>query len=349
MTGISERWETFWSRGPTDRPLIGVAIEGPGLGILSAEHSGELRADRLDPESHAGACDAFWREVEGAGGDSVWAASAFQGLPWTEAICGCQIRPSGDSYWADRPRSRLDVCLDSWRDSPWLAMLKETTRTLAARQNRTYPVGIPVLRGPADVLSALMGPQAFALAAYDDPMVLAGLMDRCTEVCREVYTELLDLLDSFDEGFVQASRQVWAPGPCIETQQDAASILSIAHYRQFIRSSDEELTGIAPYQYRHLHSGALQHLRDVLELPGLAAVQITIDEAGPPLEAVGEAIRTVQAAGKPAIVHGSIGPAGMAKLVSSLSPVGLYIAARARSRSAAASLLREAAALIDVT
>jgi hypothetical protein len=256
-----------------------------------------------------------------------------------EAICGCPVFGAGGSLWAEPVKGAPEGHLADWRESPWYALLLEVTRALAHHARGRYPVGLPVLRGPADILSAMRGSSVFCLDFYDAPRRLQVWLSSCNAIYLEVVRETLAVLSSFGQGIVQASRQLWAPDLCLEIQEDAAALISPAHYRAFILPLDRQLWGVAPYAFRHLHSTAMHYLNDLLNEPELRAIEITVDDGGAPVEMVAERAAEVQRAGKPVILHGTLSPGEIVTLVRGLSPIGLYIATRASSVVEATRLL----------
>ena len=336
------RWRGFWQREAVDRPLLGAAFEMPIPTEALPSGESRLAPKDLNLEAYMAACDQAWEETRHLRGDAIWAAAPFQGLPWMEAICGCGIVHSGGSLWAEPITQEPEVHLAHWRKSPWLAQLLIATSALAEHGRGRYPVGLPVLRGPADIVSAMRRPANFCLDFYDAPGRLRIWLSSCKAIYEEVVEAVLAVLAPFNDGCAQVSRQVWAPGACLETQEDAASLISPQHYRKFILPLERELWRLAAYAFRHVHSNAMHQLDDLLSEPALRAVEITLDDVGPPLVKVAQRIAQVQAAGKPVIVHGTMNAQGMAELVQHLSPVGLYIAARTKSASAGNRLLYSA-------
>jgi len=314
-----------------DRPLIGAALELPESNAAFHLPAGHVRPTDLELASYLKTCDHIADVAQSIPGDSIWAAAPFQGMPWMEAICGCEVHCTGDSLWAERVESEPEESLVRWRESPWLDLLLEATHGLAAHADARYPVGPPVLRGPADVVSAMRGPNVFCMDFYDRRKSLLRWLEIATDACVAVIREVLALLGPFDTGCVQASRQVWAPGACAETQEDAAALLSPSHYQQFILSLDRQIWENVPYVSFHLHSASLQHLDFLLTEPGLPAIEITADVAGPPPAVLIQKAARVQGAGKSVILHGTFSAQDIAELMAGLSPAGLYIAARVKS------------------
>ena len=321
-------WRDFWERKPVSRPLFGTALEILSAAVAVCGKEGVILPTHLDMRAYLDTCDSVAAEARTINSDSVWAASAFQGLPWMEAILGCSVHYAGGTFWAEPPSTPIEEIIADWRSSPWLTSLIEMTKTLATHADGQYPVSTPVLRGPADIVAALRSSSVFCMDCYDAPEQLQLWLAECANAYREVVRALIAVLSHHSQGNVQASRQVWAPDLCFETQEDAAALISPAHYRKFILPRDRELWELAPYTFHHLHSTALHYLTDLLSESRLRAIEITLDEGGPPLSTIMDKVRQVQAAGRPVILHGALTAEDMAMLARSLPSAGLYIAAR---------------------
>ena len=95
---IAERvggFRRFYAR-TNERPLLGFAC-GSEFPLFRYRASRSLPSDRaIQPEdinAVAYAADAarLFREHEDCGGDFIWSASAFWGVPWIEAALGCPV------------------------------------------------------------------------------------------------------------------------------------------------------------------------------------------------------------------------------------------------------------------
>ena len=98
-------------------------------------------------------------------------------------------------------------------------------------------------------------------------------------------------------------------------------------YREFVAPLDREMARQFDYSIIHLHSGQLQMLSAVLDIPELTAIQIAIDPApyAPPAGELLEHFEAVQQAGKSLLLTGPVTPGELEQLLAKLSPVGLAL------------------------
>ena len=91
-----ERFRRFYAR-ENDRPLLGF-FAGSEYPLHRYRAAGRLPDTRplaphdFDVERYLGDCDDLFAQHEDCGGDFIWSASAFWGIPWLEAAIGCPIR-----------------------------------------------------------------------------------------------------------------------------------------------------------------------------------------------------------------------------------------------------------------
>ena len=89
------RFRRFYQRA-NERPLLGFFV-GSDYPLRRYRASEALPSDRpLAPEDFTVApylddCDRLFDLHEACGGDFIWSASAFWGIPWLEAALGCPI------------------------------------------------------------------------------------------------------------------------------------------------------------------------------------------------------------------------------------------------------------------
>ena len=89
------RFRRFYQRA-NERPLLGFFV-GSDYPLRRYRASDALPSDRpLVPEDftvgpYLDDCDRLFELHEACGGDFIWSASAFWGIPWLEAALGCPI------------------------------------------------------------------------------------------------------------------------------------------------------------------------------------------------------------------------------------------------------------------
>ncbi len=282
---------TFWARQKQPRPLAsfrvgdfffarhfqaGLPLLEPGK-IISPEMLivSEFRADY----------ERMFREAEELGQDGFWTGEPYTGIPWMEAILGCPIRAGRESF-TSRPRfSSPAEALEEVRfepQNPWLAKYLEFTAALAGQSRGRFPVAMPIMRGPSDMLGALLGQQEMVLALMEaDPQVMHRLIERVTRTFMAVLEAQRRLTPPFYGGTSLGFYHVWAPGPSIWFQDDLSSLLSPKLYREFFLAAARLILAGHAYTAVHLHPSSFFILDELLTLEGLKVIQVNKDIGGP--------------------------------------------------------------------
>jgi hypothetical protein len=226
-------------------------------------------------------------------GDLLHTECAFSRIPWMEAIVGCPIHSGADEAMWPGPvlgpsHEGMDRIVPK-EDNPWLLKLLAVTRALVEANDGSYLVTHTLMRGPVDLLSALLGDVRMGLALYDDPVQIAEVLGRATEAFLKVARAQYALLPPFEGGWAPWTYSLWAPGTVIRLQSDSASQLSPAMYEEQILPHDRAILGAFDYSILDLHSGGTLHLLPVLlEVDELSAISVTLDpyESAPSVAAL---------------------------------------------------------------
>jgi hypothetical protein len=335
------RHRAFWSLAEVDRPLLTILPPSPWPPLqiptppgIELPAEGYLSPEMLDPERYFRLLCDRWDSVGPIEGDQFRTMTAYWYVPWLEAICGCPIwyvRDSGTMYsmlptggWDAARRLRID------RNNPWLRKLREFYVTLRELNAGRYPLGVAMpMRGPIDLLGALVGVEAMCLAFAEDTPLAQEVLTILTDIWIEVVGEQLALLPSFEGGVACCEHYgLWVPGLNAVTQCDLAVAVSPRTYARFLVPCDERICASMAYPIIHLHSAAMHVLEPVLSVSAFAAIQVVVDP-GPDDPRIVDLIpyfQRVQAAGKPLIVHCTAIPrSDLDLLLTALSPRGLCI------------------------
>jgi hypothetical protein len=329
------RNKAFWERGPAQRALFGVnvnitfpAVRFSGFAI----GPGRITPGMIDPEAFLDDWDRSFARNENRGEELLMVASPYSGIPWMEAIAGCEvyISPESGSIWAEHPDPSWESlsAVEFNPGNPWLGKLVECTVALREHAAGRYPVSTPILRGVSDIAAALLGPQRLALECYDHPPELRQLLGRCTEIWQAVGQRLTRAFGSFHGGQCAGRRRVWAPGTCLLYQDDAASVLSPALFRDFVVPREDEILKQYGRTMIHTHSGTLQiMLEGLLSLQSLHAIEVQFDPSGPILPALIGLLKRIQG-DKALVISGELHDLtreGIKLLLDELSPCGFAL------------------------
>jgi hypothetical protein len=341
------RFRRFYQR-TNERPLLGFFV-GSDYPLRRYRAADALPSGRpLAPEDfevapYVADCDRLFDLHEACGGDFIWSASAFWGVPWLEAALGCPIFAdhATGSIHAQRPAhfSGADSIPAFDAGSPWMRLAVEFLERLAEQGRGRWPIGTTRMRGIADLLSALYGGTEFILAMLERP-------EEVTQVCRKLadfwiaFGRLqLEHIPLFHGGVGSFYYNLWAPPGTIWHQEDAAALLSPALYDEFIREHDERIARAFEGVIMHQHPTKFVPTDFYLQMPFLA-LELHVDEGGPPAEALHAAHLKILAH-KPLIIWGNLSPHDLDWLSRKLPPAGLAVIAVVTSPEQAGQVWRQ--------
>ena len=281
----------FWARGKQPRPLASFRVGDfffarhfqAALPLLQPDKP--ISPEMLIVSEFLPDYERMLREVEELGQDGFWTGEPFTGIPWMEAILGCPIRAGRESFtsrpWLSSPEEALEkVRFDP--QNPWLDKYLEFTTALVAESRGRFPVSMPIMRGPTDMLGALLGQQEMVMALMEtDPQVMHRLIERVTQAFLAVIEAQRRLTPPFYGGWALGFYHIWAPGPAIWFQDDLSAILSPSLYRQFFLDSARLILAGHDHTAVHLHPSSFFILDELLTLENLKAIQVNKDISGP--------------------------------------------------------------------
>ena len=141
---------------------------------------------------------------------------------------------------------------------------------------------MPIMRGPSDMLGALLGQQEMVLALMEaDPKVMQRLIERLTRAFLSVIDAQCRLTPSFYRGSALGFYHIWTPGKAIWFQDDLSAILSPKLYRQFFLESARLILAGHDFNAVHLHPASFFILDELLTLENLKVVEVNKDIIGP--------------------------------------------------------------------
>lgn len=323
---------TAWLERANDRPLIGFSLgsyyplERYSRGVKSLRN-GPVRPDDIVVGGYLEDSDRLYELHEQAGGDFIFSAAPFFGIPWVEAALGCGVvadhqagstRSVPPASFAEHP-----VIPQFSEKNPWVAKMLEFIPALSARSGGRYPVGVTLMRGVSDLLSALYGASDFVYRMTDEPDEVRDVVAALTEFWIAFGRSLLEHLPLFHGGTGSFLYNLWCPGKMIWLQEDAVALLSPALYEEFILPADQRIATAFEHTVMHLHPTRLIPTR---QLAGsrLAAIELHIDHDGPRAAALEPHYRTVLDT-KPLLIWGDVTEADLEFILTKLPHAGLAV------------------------
>jgi len=251
---------------------------------------------------------------------------------WLEALAGCPIMASANSCVSRPIEQPVEAALQAMPlrralESPWLPVMDELLRRADRLAGGKLAVRQLHLRGVVDVLAATLGEETLCRTVYDFPAELGALAGRVAELYIAIAQRGLALRRQWHGGYV-SSWYLYAPGPFIDYQMDASSLMSARMYRQHFLPHDLKVLAAFPYSILHMHACGL-HIVDVLPpLPG-CTVEVNLDrETGIwQRDLILERCRQIQHKGMGLLIYGELSEAELQEFLAALDPARLAVMA----------------------
>ena len=212
-------------------------------------------------------------------------------MPWLEAICGCPIWYVGESgtMYPELPGGGWDAvrAFRTQAGQPLAGKLREFYGVLRDLAAGRYPMGVAMpMRGPIDILGALVGVERMCLGFAESPQLVREALDSLTDMWIEVVGEQIGLAAAFrrGHGLLRAVRAVGAGHERRHPMRPGGGDLP-AHLRTV--SWSLAMSASAPAWSTRSSTcirRAMHVLRVVLSVTGFAAIQVVVDPgpADPP-------------------------------------------------------------------
>lgn len=326
------RHEAFLRCEPVDRPLLGFWLGGYYPAEQFPAGTSHWREDQaLTPAdvtfaAFAGDYANLERIHADADDDFFYVGAAYWGIPWMEAILGCPVVATPTNCRAE-PCRRTDVDLAS---NPWFQALARFTRDLVAFAGGRFPVCPPLLRGPGDCASAMMGGMEFVMGLTDESGEVVDLLAHCNRVRSQVVAALRGIVPAWHGTHAAGGypSKMWCRRSVAYNQDDTAALLSPDLFRQFLLPLHRESCRAADVNFIHLHSSCLYPVDILLADRCYGVLEINMDHPGgssPTLPELLPTLQRIQAARVPLLLWGELPAADARLLRGELAPAGLSL------------------------
>jgi hypothetical protein len=345
------RHEAFLNREPVERPLLGFwrggyyPAEQFPAGTAGWRDGQELRPADVSFAPFAADYEKLFRLHQQADDNFFYVGSAYWGIPWLEAILGCPVFAAGANCRAEsclgESIAAPPVDLES---NPWFQALRRFTEELAAFSAGRFPVCPPLLRGPGDCASALLGGMPFVMGFLDDRTRMEALLRHCSQTRLAVVRALRAVISPWHGTYAAGGypSKLWCRRPVAYCQEDSAALLSPDLFRQFLLPLHREQCRAADVNFIHLHSSCLYPVDILLENRCYDVLEINVDYPGgssPALPELLPTLKRIHAARIPLLLWGELSPGEWHTLRKALSPVGLSLQPIVRQAGAIPQLL----------
>lgn len=323
---------TDWFSKRNRRPLLGFYLDSqyplhryPGSRKNISD--GVISPGNVVVEDYYDDCDRLYEMYESAGGDLIWSAAPFFGIPWMEAALGCVIKAdhTTGSVRSGPPEAfggPADIPLFDSKNA-WVTKAEEFHYKLNEHSGGRYPVGATLMRGISDLLSALYGGEGLLYRIADDPAEVGEAAKRLAEFWISFATHISGKTKLFRGGTGAFFYSVWCPGKTVWMQEDTSALLSPPIFDEYIYPYDLEIINEFENTVIHFHPSGFMPAGKFVK-SGIGAIEIHIDKGGPPAEKLYDVYMEVLTE-KPLIIWGDLSPNDLEFIKNNLPTEGLLI------------------------
>ena len=327
-----EHFKSFYERR-NERPLFGFyyGSEYPIHRYPSGRDIPEntiLTPEHFSVPSYLDDFDMLFDRHEECGGDFIWSASIFWGIPWVEAALGCPILlssySSGSIHAEAMPGFKGAESIPEFSlEDPWIRLALDFLEQTAARSKGRYPLATTRMRGISDLLSLLYETENLVMKMFNDPDEIHLVSEKLCDFWIEFGKMQIDRIPEFHGGIGSFYYNCWAPRGTIWHQEDAAALLSPDLYDAFIRKWDEKIVNAFEGCIMHQHSNGYFPYEYYLKM-NFTALELHIDEGGPSAESLKPVYESIMRK-VPLIIWGDIPEKDLEWIFRNLPPEGLAI------------------------
>jgi len=282
--------DCFWDRKTSRRPVVGIYSDAVFLPINFLRRPfprSLVKPEDVTPELAMTEYD-YWfrnRDQDVSCDDQIAFSAAWRGIPWLEAWCGCPVHYAegslAPSHFVGSAEELETVPIPG--ENAWFECLRRQTEWLENQAQPDCWISPTILRGCSDVLAAMRGLPNFLMDLHDNP----GVIKKAAQRVNGLLLQALDLHYSIVKpklGGYGHKYGYWAPAKTQVIQEDAMGMCSPAMYRDiFMEGNAEVVKHLGPHVLFHLHSTGYKHYQDVLSVPGIAGLEIYMEQGGPTL------------------------------------------------------------------
>jgi 5-methyltetrahydrofolate--homocysteine methyltransferase len=341
------RWEAWWDGTLDTGPLISVVapLDQPRRPLLSVSDPVDVRERWLDVAYRT---RTAWNQVMSTwyGGDALPNVFINFGPGSMAAYLGSEVTLMRETVWFHPLRDMsLKEIESSLRYDPenelWQATLN-FTREAAHMAEKEFFVSIADIGSVLDILASLRGNQNLLLDIIESPGLVNRCQDRIMEFWFRCYSELRSIIDDTGQEGHTCWLGCWSSRPWYVLQCDFSAMISSAMFEEFVVPYLEQYVEWLDRSVYHWDGpGALHHLRSLLSIERLNAIQWVAGAGNPPEDSETwlPQYRKIAEAGKGIIING-YDPDRVVALTKKLPAEKLAISVQAPSPKDGEALLK---------
>ena len=328
-----QKHHQYWNREDTGRPLVSVTIAEDFF--FSRHYSAAqdllemgkpITPDMLDVPSFMADYERMYNDSLLVKQDGFWVGTPYTGIPWMEAMLGCDVVAMEASFISKPTGVTIENLepIELGPENEWVAKYLEFTRHLVELSAGRFPVGMPIMRGPSDMLGSLLGQEEMVMALMLHPEKSTRALHNLTECFMRVIHAQEALCNDFHGGRSLGFYNVWAPGQCIWYQEDLSALLSPPLFKEMLRPCGEYICRGYDYTAIHLHPSSFFIVDELLEMEQLKVIEVNKDIGGPTIAEMMDLFKKIVER-KNIIIWGDLDEHELESIQDQLPARGVYI------------------------
>ena len=286
----------FWDNSP------GTVLRTERIGnpdplrvrIYDENIKGEFTPEMLDLEKLINDITHDYQDLPLLTGDVFQCISFAPVVPWMEAIIGCHLYSLGrgasivanptDIKPSDLPQ-HLRYLLGNLDENVWFKKLGDGYQALAEVLGARFPLTHTLMRGPGDMVGALLGHENF-VGRMLEPAGNTELLNYVLDLSAKIYIKTAKMQLAYSKGFKDGYCNywgLWAQGLNVRTQEDEAAFVSPKLYNEFLFPYHVQEVDAFDYSTFHMHSGYVRSIynwRDFSKKSTISAFEVVLDPNG---------------------------------------------------------------------
>lgn len=320
-----ERFKAFWQGKIIDRCLI--AVKAP-IGKTEVPKTGDTFLRRTDPET-------IIKNKRAEFSETYFAGEAFPQIfidlgagGHAGFFKGARYKLEENTVWFFPSCEEPDELVFD----PESFLYKKTLSLASdlARDSRgDYIVSMPDCTGNADALAHLLGTETLLEMMLDEPDKVKRALARIEEAYESAMKGVYERVGRVNGGGSSVGwLNTWAPGFHAQMQCDMSVMISNDMFEDFIMPELRRQCEFLDYPLYHFDGvEQIRHLKSILSIPELKAIQWTQVSGQPPATEYIKYLKQIQDAGKNLVII--VGKEQIEPLLNSLSPEGLLLVTEA--------------------
>ncbi len=281
-----EKWDKYWKRQNTGRPLMCIWAEKEGVKDPAREEELKPKSmeDKYQDAERIVARYRYFCETHEFLGESFPNVSLDFGPGSMAGYLGCKIVFNEDTVW-------FEEFVEDWLEykdleydpeNVWLKKHLDLFRKVKELAGDDFLIGIPDIMENIDVLASMRGAQDTIFDMMDEPEEIARRIEQIDNIYFKYYDQFYNIVKDKNDSSCYTVFQIFGTGKTAKLQCDFSAMMSPGQYREFIQESLRKQAKQLDHVIYHLDGpDAIKHVDAIMEIKEIDALQWTSGDYGP--------------------------------------------------------------------